>query len=94
MWNNYKENNRTAKRGEEHMQPLVFEHISSNDYNGFLEDCSIKLIDKPDRPDPPRREDYWRRILKTITPYGLNAIYLLFYFIKLHRLIHTLDIFY
>ena len=46
-WNNYKENNRKVKRGEEHMQPLVFEHFSSNDHNSFLEDCSITLIDKP-----------------------------------------------
>ena len=29
------------------MQPLVFEHFSSNDHNSFLEDCSITLIDKP-----------------------------------------------
>ena len=35
-WNNYKENNRKAKRGEEHMQPLVFEHFSSNDHKGFF----------------------------------------------------------
>ena len=34
--NNYKENNRKAKRGEEHMQPLVLENFSSNDHNGFL----------------------------------------------------------
>ena len=33
-WNNYKENNWKAKRGEEHMQPLVFGHFSSKDYNG------------------------------------------------------------
>ena len=62
-WNNYKENNRKAKRGEEHMQPLVFEHFSSNDHNGFLEDCSITLIDKTDGSDPTRREKYWRRVL-------------------------------
>ena len=73
-WNNYKENNRKAKRGEEHMQPLVFEHFSSNDHNGFLEDCSITLIDKTDGSDPTRREEYWRRVLKTVTPYGLNTI--------------------
>ena len=73
-WNNYKENNRKAKRGEEHMQPLVFEHFSSNDHNGFLEDCSITLIDKTDGSDPTRREEYWRRVLKTVTPYELNAI--------------------
>ena len=73
-WNNYKENNRKAKRGEEHMQPLIFEHFSSNDHNGFLEDCSITLIDKTDGSDPTRREEYWRRVLKTVTPYGLNTI--------------------
>ena len=28
------------------MQPLVFEHFSSNYHNDFLEDCSIPLIDK------------------------------------------------
>ena len=37
--------NRKSKRGEEHMRPLVFEHFSSNGHNGFLEDCSITLID-------------------------------------------------
>ena len=26
-WNNYKENNWKAKRGEEYMQPIVFEHF-------------------------------------------------------------------
>ena len=73
-WNNYKENNRKAKRGEENMQPLAFEHFSSNDHNGFLEDCSITLIDKTDGSDPTRREEYWRRVLETVTPYGLNTI--------------------
>ena len=73
-WNNYKENDRKGKRGEEHKQPLVFEHFSSNDHNGFLEDCSITLIDKTDGSDPTRREEYWRRVLKTVTPYELNTI--------------------
>ena len=92
-WNNYKENNRKAKR-EEHMQPLVFEHFSSNDHKGFLEDCSITLIGKTDGSDPTRREEYWRRVLKTVTPYGLNMIDWLLYLGKLHRQIHTSDIFY
>ena len=56
------------------MQPLVFENFSSNDHNGFLEDCSIILIDKTDGSDPTRREEYWRRVLKTVTPYELNKI--------------------
>ena len=56
------------------MQPLVFEHFPSNDHNGFLEDCSITLIDKIDGSDPTRKEEYWRRVLKTVTSYGLNTI--------------------
>ena len=73
-FNNYKENSRKAKRGDEHMHPLVFEHFSSNDHNGFLEDCRINLIDKTDGSDFTRREEYWRRVLKTVTPYGLNTV--------------------
>ena len=56
------------------MLPLDFEQFSANDYNGFLKDLSITLFDKTDWPDPTRREEYWRRVLKTVTPYGLNAI--------------------
>ena len=56
------------------MQPLVLEHFFSNKHNGFLEDCSITLIDKTDGSDPTRREEYWRRVLKTVTPYGLNTM--------------------
>ena len=78
-WNNYKENYQRAKKGEEYMQPLVFDHFSSNDPNGFLEDCSITLIDKTDGSDPTGKEEYWRRVLKTGTPYGLNTIDGLFY---------------
>ena len=55
------------------MQPLVFEHFSSNNHNGLLEDCSITRIDKTDGSDPTRREEYWRRILKIVSPYGLNT---------------------
>ena len=54
------------------MQPLFFEHFSSSNHNGFLEDCSITLIDKTDASDPTRREEYWRRVLKIVSPYGLN----------------------
>ena len=56
------------------MQPLVFDQISSNDHTGFLEDCSITLIDKTIGSDPTRRAEYWRRVLKTVTSYGLNTI--------------------
>ena len=36
------------------MQLELFE-----EYNGFLQDCSMTLIDKTDGSDPTRREEYW-----------------------------------
>ena len=67
-WNNYKDNIRKAERGVEHMQADLFEQFASNGHNGFLEDCTITLIDKTDGTGPTRREDYWGRILKTVSP--------------------------
>ena len=45
-WNNYKDNNRKAERGVEHMQADLFEHFASHGPCGFLEDCTITLTDK------------------------------------------------
>ena len=73
-WNNYKENDRKALRGEEHMQPELFEHFTADNHNCFLTDCSITLIYKTDGSDPTRREEYWRKVLKTVAPYGLNTL--------------------
>ena len=56
------------------MQADLFEHSASNGHNGFLEDCIITLIDKTDDVDPTRREKYWRRLMKTAPPYGLNTV--------------------
>ena len=56
------------------MQPELFEHFNSQGHNGFLQDCSITLINKTDGSDPTRREEYWRVVLKIVTPYGLNKI--------------------
>ena len=55
------------------MQPLVFEHFSSDDHIGFSEDCNVTLIDKTNGFDPTRREEYCRTVLQTFTPYGLNT---------------------
>ena len=73
-WNNYKDNDRKAQRCEEHMQPELFEHFHSEEHNGFLQDCSITLIEKTDGSDATRREEYWRVVLKTVAPDGLNRI--------------------
>ena len=40
------------------MELLEFEKFSSNDQNGFLEDCSITLVIKTDGYVPTRREEY------------------------------------
>ena len=54
-WNNYRENDRKALRGEEHMQPELLEHFAADNHNCFLSDSSITLIDKTDGSDPMRR---------------------------------------
>ena len=69
LWNNYKSNDRTFKRGERCMQEHLYEHFYRN---GFLEDVAITLIDKTDGRDPKNRENYWMRTLKTLAPDGLN----------------------
>ena len=56
------------------MQADLFKHFASHGHSGFLEDCTITLIDKTDDADPTRREEYWRRILKTVSRYGLNTV--------------------
>ena len=73
-WNNYKDNDRKAQQGEEHMQPELFQHFHSEEQNRFLQDFSITLIDKTDGSDPTGREEYWCVVPKTVAPYGLNRI--------------------
>ena len=53
---------------------IIFEHFASNRHNGFLEDCTITLIDKTDGTDATRKEEYRRKVLKTVSPYGLNTV--------------------
>ena len=50
----------------------MFEHFKSEGHGGFLGNVSITLIDKTDRKDPKRRENYWMRTLTTYAPFGLN----------------------
>ena len=56
------------------MQPELFEHFAADNHNCFLNDYSITLIDKTDSLDPTRREEYWRKVLKTVASYGLNTL--------------------
>ena len=70
-WNNYKDN-RKYQLSETSMQEHLFRHFLSPGHNGPLNDVSITFIDKTNPSDPLKREGYWRRTLKTMTPYGLN----------------------
>ena len=54
------------------MQKHLFRHFSSLDGNGFWNDISINFIDKTDPSDPLKREDYWKRTLRTMAPLELN----------------------
>ena len=54
------------------MQEHLYRHSSSPGHEGFLNDVSVTLIDKTDRSDPKKREDYWMKTLKTMAPYGFN----------------------
>ena len=56
------------------MHADLFEHLAFHGHKGFLEDCTITLIYKTDCADSTRREDYWRTVLKTVSPYGLNTV--------------------
>ena len=71
-WNNYKNNSRNYGCNQPSMQRHLYEHYSSTGHCGFLEHVSIILIDKTDPSDPLKREDYWKRTLYTMAPYGLN----------------------
>ena len=56
------------------MYPELSEHFAVDNHNFFLNDCSITLIDKTDSSDPTRREDYCRKVPKTVPLYGLNTL--------------------
>ena len=74
-WNNYKDNDRKHACKDSFMQEHLFKHFNSKGHNGFLNNVSITLIDKTDSKNPKRREDYWRRTMKTYSPFGLNVDY-------------------
>ena len=72
-WNNYKDNDRKHSRKESCMQEHLLKHFNSMGQNGFLHNVSITLIDKTDGKNPKKRDDYWRRTVKTYSPFGLNV---------------------
>lgn len=39
---------------------------------GFLNRVSVTLIEKTDRSDPKKGEDYWMKTLKIMVPFALK----------------------
>ena len=71
-WNNYKNCQSKAERGEDHKQKYLHDNYLSEDHDGLLNNVEISLIDKTYPLDPERREEFWRTKLRTLTPLGLN----------------------
>ena len=72
-WNNYKCNDRKYTRNEDCFQEHLFRHFHGGEHTCFLENVNITLTDKTDGQNPKKREDYWRRTLKTYALFGLNV---------------------
>ena len=72
-WNNYKNNDRKFQIVESCLQEHLFRHFHCERHKGFRKDVSITLIDKTDASDPKKRENYWVRVLRTLTPDGING---------------------
>ena len=70
-WNNYKDNCRKHSRNEDCVQKHLYDHYLSCN-NDFLNMVSVTFIDKTDPSNPLDREQYWRHILQTNAPHGLN----------------------
>ena len=51
-----------------------FKNLAADNHNCFLNDYSITLTDKTDSSDPTRKEEYWRKVLKTVALYRLNGL--------------------
>lgn len=64
-------NNGKFDRKESKMQEHLYRHLGTPGHMGFVSDVSVALIDKMDRSDPKKREDYWMKTLKSVVPYGL-----------------------
>ena len=71
-FNNYKACYRKFRLGSSVPQMEFFRNFSEEGHHGFLEDISVKIIDKLTGKDKIR-ESFWQYKLNTFTPRGLNA---------------------
>ena len=56
------------------MKPKLFEYFADDNHNCFLNDCSVRLIDKLDGSDLTRREGYSSKVFKTVAAYPSNIV--------------------
>ena len=54
------------------MQEDLLERFNEEGHHGFSEDVIITFIDKRDPSERFKRENYWKSVLKKMTPLGLN----------------------
>lgn len=56
------------------MQEHLFRHFNYEDHRSFIENVFITLIDKTDGKDPKKRDNYWKRMLKTYAPFWFSVV--------------------
>ena len=54
------------------MQKYFYDHFLREGHKGLINDIAIVFINKTDSSNPTRREEFWRKKLETLAPYGLN----------------------
>ena len=54
------------------MQQNSHQHFCSSNHNCFISYVLVTFIDRTDQSDLLKSEDYWRRTLKTMAPFGLD----------------------
>ena len=72
-WKNYKNCQRKAERGKNHMQKYLHDHFLKENHDSLLNNVEITLIDKTDPSDPERKEEFWRTMLRTLAPLDSNT---------------------
>ena len=53
-------------------QQFFQNHFLQDEHHGFLKDVEVVLINKTQACDPFKKEYYWLKTLKTLSPDGLN----------------------
>ena len=71
-WNNYKNCQCKAERGEDHTHKYLHDHFLNEDHDGLLNNVEITLTDNTDPSVPEKTEEFWRTKLRTLAPLGLN----------------------